>query len=129
VLLNRFEKISDKKEEEKKKEKNNDEMDWDDMREEVDIIGLEDVIGRKKNKSGKNARLGENGKYYCGGPLDTPCFCCDGFCGPASGCNCADCMELDMLSRKLPKGYLVNSAGFSSRKGLNPSFYCGTKSL
>jgi hypothetical protein len=28
----------------------------------------------------------ENGKYYCGKPLDINCPSCDGFCGPTNGC-------------------------------------------
>lgn len=34
-------------------------------------------------------------------------------------------MKLDIDSRNLPKGWLVNSKGFSSRKGKTGLFYCG----
>lgn len=53
------------------------------------------------------ARLGSSGKYYCGKKLDgDPCLCCNGYCGPIEGCNCSACMELDIQSRRLPKGNL-----------------------
>jgi hypothetical protein len=53
------------------------------------------------NAKGRNARLGENGKYYCGGPLEGPCDCCNGYCGPENGCNCSACMQLDIKMRCL----------------------------
>jgi len=79
--------------------------------------------------NGSKARLGSNGKFYCGNPLDgRMCGCCDGYCGPVDGCNCSGCMELDLKLRKLPKGWLVNSDGFPSTKCLdNGVFYCGRR--
>lgn len=45
-------------------------------------------IQAKPNRQGNIARLGANGKYYCKERLDGPwCDCCDGFCGPHSGCK------------------------------------------
>jgi len=80
------------------------------------------------NSRGFNARLGATGKYYCGKVLDFECNCCNGNCGPTSGCNCSSCMELDIITRKLPQGWLVNKEGFiSRRKDLNGLFYCGRK--
>lgn len=38
--------------------------------------------------------LGENGHFYCGMRVLT-CPCCDGICGPQSGCNCSPCQKLD----------------------------------
>ena len=38
-------------------------------------------------------------------------------------------MKLDVKARMLPKGYLVNNEGFSSRKGNTNHFYCGRKVL
>ena len=70
------------------------------------------------------ARIGKTGKYYCGKRLDPPCDCCDGFCGRSSGCNCVDCMKLDVLARNLPKGYLVNSFGNICTKSKNGKVYC-----
>lgn len=74
------------------------------------------------------AKLGETGKYYCGGRLDFVCNCCNGSCGPDNGCNCSGCMELDIKSRGLPKGWLVNREGYASKKSIeNGRFYCGRK--
>jgi hypothetical protein len=81
------------------------------------------------NEKGRQARLGISGKYYCGGPLDTNCNCCNGYCGMDDGCNCSACMKLDIRSRALPKGYLVNREGYPCRKGVNSIFYCGRKCL
>lgn len=83
-------------------------------------------IERKLNSIGHMARIGETGKYYCGKTLDGPrCMCCNGSCGPTNGCNCSSCMQLDLLSRNLPKGWLVNTDGFPCRKGTTGLFYCG----
>ncbi|XP_060526978.1 E3 ubiquitin-protein ligase HERC2 [Cylas formicarius] len=46
------------------------------------------------NSAGVMAKEGEFGKYYCGRRVLT-CTCCDGICGPQSGCNCAPCQKLD----------------------------------
>lgn len=88
-----------------------------------------DRVGSCRNEVGREARLGETGKYYCGGVLGTNCMCCNGYCGPDNGCNCASCMKLDMAMRLLPTGYLVNREGAACRKGDTGSFYCGRKSL
>ena len=56
-------------------------------------------------------------------------MCCNGYCGPDNGCNCASCMKLDLMIRQLPKGYLVNREGGVCRKGETGSFYCGKKVL
>ncbi|CAG9110132.1 unnamed protein product [Plutella xylostella] len=45
------------------------------------------------NSAGVTSRLGDSGKYYCGLRILT-CTCCDGLCGPHSGCACAPCTEL-----------------------------------
>ena len=64
-----------------------------------------------------------NGKYYCGGPLGYRSECCNGYCGPETGCNCIECMRMDVESRGLPPkdGWLVNqdgkSAFFDNEKG------------
>ncbi|XP_018562377.1 E3 ubiquitin-protein ligase HERC2 isoform X2 [Anoplophora glabripennis] len=46
------------------------------------------------NSAGVTAKQGEFGKYYCGQRVLT-CTCCDGICGPHSGCNCQPCQKLD----------------------------------
>ena len=51
-----------------------------------------DRIGIKTNSEGKRSRIGETGKYYCGAKQKEKCNCCDGYCGPGNGCNCAPCM-------------------------------------
>lgn len=38
-------------------------------------------------------------------------------------------MKLDLRSRLVPKGYLVNCDGALARKGTTGSFYCGRKVL
>jgi hypothetical protein len=82
-----------------------------------------DCIGRRGN-----ARLGSNGKYYCGQRLNGSCTCCNGFCGPTNGCNCEACMRLDIEARALPPLHLVNKEGRTSRP--NGGFwYCGAKVL
>ncbi|KPJ17192.1 putative E3 ubiquitin-protein ligase HERC2 [Papilio machaon] len=45
------------------------------------------------NASGVTAKLGDSGKYYCG-LRNLTCTCCDGLCGPHSGCACASCAAL-----------------------------------
>jgi len=85
-----------------------------------------DPIKATPNAKGREARLGTTGKFYCQGPLEKGCKCCDGYCGPCTGCNCTACMELDVKRRRLPVGYLVNSEGFTVRKG-EKLFYCGRR--
>ncbi|KAL1491483.1 hypothetical protein ABEB36_012074 [Hypothenemus hampei] len=46
------------------------------------------------NSAGVLAKEGEFGKFYCGQRVLT-CTCCDGICGPQSGCNCHPCQKLD----------------------------------
>ena len=70
----------------------------------------------------------DNGKFYCGERV-LECNCCDGVCGPNGGCNCADCMVLDMAARGLPRGSLVNRAGEISRRALDGHYYCGNTLL
>ncbi|KAL4472621.1 hypothetical protein ABPG74_018570 [Tetrahymena malaccensis] len=62
------------------------------------------------NKKNFVSRVGETGKYYCGQDIGFRCGCCSG-CGPHNGDNCLPCMILDVQTRKLPKGYLVNKFG------------------
>ena len=45
---------------------------------------------------------------------------CDGYCGTDSGCNFFAFMKLDLKSRMLPKGYLVNRMA-TSRGGETPA--------
>jgi hypothetical protein len=92
-------------------------------------VSNHDRIATMRNSAGNKARLGQTGKYYCGGRLDTKCGCCDGSCGPTNGCNCRACMALDLQSRQLPKGYLVNKEGRTVRRGVQDKFYCGSKVL
>jgi hypothetical protein len=96
----------------------------------TEVVNKHVTIDKLVNRFGKVARLGSTGKYYCGGNLDGPrCKCCDGYCGPESGCNCSGCIELDIKARNLPKGWLVNREGFVCRKGEQNRFYCGRKVL
>ena len=73
----------------------------------------------------KRSRLGKSGKYYCGKPLGPiACKCCNGVCGRTTGCNCVDCMKLDIEARNLPKGYLVNNAGIICAKNASGKVAC-----
>jgi len=71
------------------------------------------------NSAGRNALLnGKNFKFYCQGPLancgcryPTPNGCRANKCGPNGGCNCRECMKLDIKLRRLQKGHYVNKSG------------------
>lgn len=90
---------------------------------EIDRIKLVEA-----DDSGDVRRLGSTGKYYCGGLLNGSCSCCDGTCGRGNGCNCEECMRLDVTSRKLPANWFVNRDGFACRKGSEERhFFCGRK--
>jgi hypothetical protein len=91
------------------------------------LITERDIIIGTTNSSDRHSRLGASGKFYCQGPLNASCSCCDGNCGPTNGCNCVACMELDVASRCLPKGYLVNKEGRISKLAPNGNVYCGSK--
>lgn len=62
------------------------------------------------NLVGVFSKKGATSKYYCGKNIGFNCGCCSG-CGPTNGDNCLPCMILDVKSRNLPKGYLVNKFG------------------
>ena len=85
-----------------------------------------DPIITRRNSKGRKARLGESGKYYCGGTGCNDIGCCDGSCGPTNGCNCAACMQLDIDVRQLPPRYWVNREGAVCRKSQG-KIYCGRK--
>lgn len=55
-----------------------------------------DQIGSIVNLNDSDATLGQTGKYYCGNTADACKTCCDGHCGPDSGCNCRACMLIDV---------------------------------
>ena len=115
ILLESFDKHIKKDEEEKKATLQNPAQH---LGSQMAQMNLEfDRIGRAVNDAGRQARLGQSGKYYCSGRLEGKCICCDGQCGPTNGCNCNSCMKLDLKSRMLPKGYLVNKEGRAVRKG------------
>ncbi|CAF4163891.1 unnamed protein product [Rotaria sordida] len=93
-------------------------------------IEFDDRLERALNNRGQYARLGSTGKFYCGGALDgLQCSCCNGKCGPTSGCNCSSCMLLDVQKRALSRGWLVNRDGASARcsRQETRTFYCGRK--
>ncbi|CAF3575947.1 unnamed protein product [Rotaria sp. Silwood1] len=93
-----------------------------------DITVFDDRLEKTLNSQGQYARLGSSGKFYCGGTLDgSKCSCCNGECGPTTGCNCSSCMLLDVQKRALPQGWLVNSDGASARcsRQMPTIFYCG----
>ncbi|KAB7494648.1 E3 ubiquitin-protein ligase HERC2, partial [Armadillidium nasatum] len=47
-----------------------------------------------ENKHTIISHKSEGGHYYCGMKVLT-CPCCDGICGPQSGCNCGPCQKLE----------------------------------
>ena len=87
------------------------------------LAALPDPLRATHNSRGVRVHIGETGKYYCGQRV-LNCDCCEGHCGPNSGCNCAQCMELDVCARRLPRGYLVNSEGAVAKREANGHFYC-----
>lgn len=94
-----------------------------------EVIGDRNIIATKKNHIGRDARIGESGKYYCGGNLNFDCSCCNGHCGPTNGCNCIWCMKLDLKARSLPDNYMVNREGRIAKRYPNGRVYCGAKVL
>jgi len=78
--------------------------------------------------NGRHTRIGTSGMRYCGGALPpSGCGCCNGMCGPSTGCACANCMSIEINLRKLPRGWLINRAGASCRRGTTGKWYCGRK--
>ena len=86
---------------------------------------IKDPLEIRTNANKRTSRIGSSGKYYCGGRI-TKCACCNGFCWPTNGCNCAACMQLDIESRCLPKGCYVNREGAICRMS-DGSMHCGRK--
>lgn len=74
------------------------------------------------NGDGVPAKRGTSGKYYCGRRGVLSCYCCNGTCGPTSGCNCHSCHVLDdpILYR--------NTDGVPCHK-VNGRFYCGRRNV
>ena len=88
------------------------------------------TIEPMRSRNSRIVRLGATGKYYCGSVLDgVTCLCCSGYCGVVDGCNCSSCMTLDVKSRNLPKGWLVNREGFAAKRSDRGKFYCGRRVL
>jgi len=59
---------------------------------EIPEYNSEKIISKNKiywDRLNRTPRLGSSGKFYCGGKLETKCYCCDGNCGPTNGENCA----------------------------------------
>jgi len=81
------------------------------------------------NESGREAYMGASGKFYCGGPMEYQCMCCDTQCGMDDGCNCVHCMKLDLYFKGLPHEYLINREGYPARRGKTGLFYCGRQCL
>lgn len=61
---------------------------------------------------------GESGHYYCSTRVLT-CPCCDGICGPQSGCNCGPCQKLDReeAERELESGQSASPPSSSLLEG------------
>ncbi|XP_063244096.1 E3 ubiquitin-protein ligase HERC2 isoform X2 [Bacillus rossius redtenbacheri] len=65
---------------------------WNEMVKDCELTGpFSDGL---LNAVGILAHKGESGHYYCGLRVLT-CPCCDGICGPQTGCNCSACQRLD----------------------------------
>ncbi|KAK0097381.1 hypothetical protein PV326_002182 [Microctonus aethiopoides] len=65
------------------------------------------------NSAGVVSRKGDSGHYYCNLRV-LSCLCCDGICGPQSGCNCVPCQKLDEEEATKPTSLMQN----------NPSAQC-----
>ncbi|KAJ8681467.1 hypothetical protein QAD02_017254 [Eretmocerus hayati] len=65
---------------------------WNEMIRDGEIAGA--FSDGLVNSAGVVARKGESGHYYCNLRV-LSCPCCDGICGPQSGCNCGPCQKLD----------------------------------
>ncbi|XP_012287916.1 E3 ubiquitin-protein ligase HERC2 [Orussus abietinus] len=65
---------------------------WNEMVRDGEIVGSfsDGLI----NSAGVLAKKGDSGHYYCNLRV-LSCLCCDGICGPQSGCNCGPCQKLD----------------------------------
>ncbi|XP_015606913.1 E3 ubiquitin-protein ligase HERC2 isoform X2 [Cephus cinctus] len=64
---------------------------WNEMVRDGEIVGpFSDGL---VNSAGVIARK-DSGHYYCNLRV-LSCLCCDGICGPQSGCNCGPCQKLD----------------------------------
>ena len=96
---------------------------------EVKAAASDKRIETLPNDAGRTSRLGATGMRYCLGDLPGRCGCCDGRCGPSSGCACPSCMKLEVSLRKLPHGWLVNRDGCSAQRSDNGLFYCGRRVL
>ncbi|XP_071496413.1 E3 ubiquitin-protein ligase HERC2-like [Diadema antillarum] len=82
---------------------------WNELVREGEVtVGLADSV---INSAGFPAKKGETGKYYCGRRV-LSCTCCDGRCGPNSGCNCPSCRKLDEEEKQS-----------DNREGLHSSSY------
>ena len=95
------------------------------------VIKTEEIKEKKKPETaggtaGGNPVLGATGKHYCGKQLINRCSCCLDFrCGEVDGCNCVDCMKLDIVGRRLRSWHLVNKFGQTCRVFRNGEVYCG----
>ena len=86
--------------------------------------GDDDHHGKHRDclKMSDSARIGVTGLYYCGQRIKGE----NDICGPMTGTNCKDCQKLDINSRDLPKGFLLNGQGRICRRGRNETdWYCG----
>src|SRR5690606_31815952 len=63
---------------------------------------------------------------YCGEKSDIRCTGCDGNCGPTNGCQCSNCMKLDIEFYKLPPGFTLNHEGNYCQL-IDNKFYCGVR--
>ena len=72
----------DKEQVEEKKKKQEEEEKVRKLEEEKKFAGYQrvnlefDRINKIRNDRNRDARLGQTGKYYCGGLLDSACACC-----------------------------------------------------
>ncbi|KAF7995498.1 hypothetical protein HCN44_006605 [Aphidius gifuensis] len=65
---------------------------WNGMVRDGEIVGS--FFDGLFNSAGIISKKSQNGHYYCH-HLALTCLCCDGICGPSSGCNCLPCQKLD----------------------------------
>ena len=102
------------------------------------------LMNDKNNDLGNNAKIGENGKYYCEQEfmLDLDEKSSDQesdqkppnshrkLCRLNGKYNCCSCMKLDLEIRNLPKGFLVNGDGIIAQyQEKFETFICGKELL
>lgn len=86
-----------------------------------EMVRVGEIVGHFSdgliNTAGVLAKKGDSGHYYCNQRV-LSCPCCDGICGPQSGCNCIHCQKLDgeeaskvtsLIENCIPTEHMIDS--------------------